>query len=180
MSTENVAEAILQQNIRRRTERQKIALIASTDCENIHQDFDAAAAAAAAKENLDAGTNVLASAASNNSNTTRRPPSPLCHSPTTENSSNAQLKARIATLEEETAQMRAVIDLARRENFALKTVLEKVAVAALGYDYKAKCGITAEEGILLAGTGQPGAELTVAQRERLLGLLGGAEAHLLP
>jgi hypothetical protein len=92
----------------------------------------------------------------------------------------AQLKSRITMLENESESLRAVVDLARKENAALRNLMLKLAKKSLGDDWKAELGIDLELGTALAGMGQPAAELTWSQRERLIGMLAGKDPCLLP
>ena len=112
---------------------------------------------------------------------TRSSPSPpRCKSPTQDAITTAQLKSRVALLEEETESLRAVVDLARKENAALRNLMLKMAQKTLGNDWRASLGIDMDLGTALAGIGQPAAELTMAQRSRLIELLEGKAPNLLP
>lgn len=112
---------------------------------------------------------------------------PRCHSPTTAEDNNnnntvliAQLKSRISILENESESLRAVVDLARKENAALRDLMLKLAKKSLGDDWNSQLGIDLGLGTALAGMGQPASELTWSQKERLIGMLNGRDPCLLP
>ena len=106
--------------------------------------------------------------------------SSVCRSPTEDTVSHAQLKSRISILENETESLRAVVDLARKENAALRDLILKMAKKTMGDDWKMDLGIDLSLGTALAGMGQPAAELTFTQRQRLIELLDGKNPNLLP
>lgn len=103
-----------------------------------------------------------------------------CRSPTEGNVTHAQLKSRISVLENETESLRAVVDLARKENAALRDLILKMAKKTMGDDWRSELGIDLNLGTSLAGMGQPAAELTFTQRQRLIELLDGQRPNLLP
>lgn len=200
--TDDVRDALRMQAKRRSFERAKIAVIAGTPSDDIHSglDLDAAVKRELDKENIRIHKVVAVAAAAaapgapaDDGNTnyesgtftshpTSTPPS-RCRSPNAHEDSAlaiAQLKSRVVMLENEAESTRAVLDLARRESAVLRDVLQKVAVAVLGLDWKAKTGVSSGQGVCMSGMGAPAAELTAGQRERLITLLQGEKMNLLP
>ena len=180
-----VTEVLREQARRRLDERSRIRTVVerpvvdeadAADGAHASTDDDGATAASAvAKENGRGGSATAASdsrTVSAHRSGARRAPSPC--SAIEESATVSQLKSRVALLENEADSLRAVVDLARREVAVLRDVLLKVAAKSLGDEWRCEIGIDIERGSALVGMGYPSSELTIAQKERLIELIGSA------